>query len=421
MAYPESWLDNYCDLILKIGLNLQPGQPVVIGAGPEMFRTPIESQSFIHRLTQRAYDNGASEVEVHWFDPVISRLQKERNSLERLAEYDGWKVDRFLQAVKKDAAFVMTYAPDPALFQGIASERTDAYRKAELEAMAPFRKFYHGTMEVSWVVASVVTTAWAHRVFPEDRIPEAKEKLWELLLKAVRADHEDPVAAWKIHLDRLRERQKYMNRMQFAELHYEGQGTQLTVGLPERHVWISGATTKNGKGISFTPNVPTEEIFTSPDRGRTNGTVRSTMPLSYGGRLVNDLIFHFEKGKIVKATADLPSDELTSVLGLDVDEGARFLGEIALVPQQSPITQMNTLFYNTLFDENASCHLAFGNGFPIGIEDGTSLTSEVLLGRGVNVSAVHVDFMIGTSELNIDGVTSSGEVVPLFRKGDWVV
>ncbi|WP_164472872.1 aminopeptidase [Cohnella candidum] len=421
MAIPEKWLDSYCDVILKVGLNLQPGQPIVIGAGPEMFRTPIESRPFIHRLTQRAYDHGASEVEVHWFDPVIARLHKERGSVERLAEYDEWKADRFLQAAKKDAAFIMTYAPDPSLYNGIAAERLDAYRKAELAALAPFRRLYHGTMEVSWTVASVVTTEWASRVFPEVSVTEAKEKLWGLLLKAVRADQEDPIAAWEQHLGHLRKRQQYMNDRQFKELRYEAPGTRLTVGLPDKHLWISGATTTNGKGIPYSPNVPTEEIFTSPDRSRTSGTVRSTLPLSYGGRLIRDLAFRFEQGKIVEATADLPADELASVLGLDHDEGARYLGEIALVPQRSPIAELNTVFYNTLFDENASCHLAFGGGFPTAIEGGAGLPSDEVLSRGVNVSAVHVDFMMGSSELQIDGVTAAGEIVPLFRNGNWVV
>jgi aminopeptidase len=416
---PESWFDKYCDVILKVGLNLQQGQPLVIGAGPEMFRTPLDSQDFIRRLTRRAYDNGASDVEVHWFDPVISRLQKERSSIERLTDFDGWKIDRFMQAVEKDAAFVMTYAPDPTLFQGIPPERIDAFRKAEANATAPFRKFYHGTMEVSWVAASVVTAEWARQVFPEESIEVAITKVWELILKAVRADCENPIAEWKRHLDRLRERQQYMNQMQFRELRYQGPNVDLTVGLPEQHLWISGATTKNGKGISFVPNIPTEEIFTSPDRNKTNGVVRSTMPLNYNGRLIRDLAFRFKNGRIEQATAELPSEELAAVLGLDADEGARYLGEIALVPQESPLTQMNTLFYNTLFDENASCHLAFGNGFPIVLEDGAKMTKEELSNRGINTSNSHVDFMIGSDKLEIDGVTASGEIVPLFRGGNW--
>jgi aminopeptidase len=314
----------------------------------------------------------------------------------------------------------MTYAPVSTSFQGIPPERMNAFHKAELSAGEPLRHLVAG-MEVSWVAASVVTNEWARQVFPNVPEQEAKSRLWELIFKSVRADCEDPAAEWKQHLDRLEERQHYMNGMQFTALRYQGPGTDLTVGLPSQHQWNSGATTKNRNGIPFVPNLPTEEIFTSPDRLKTNGIVRSAMPLNYNGRVIRDLTFQFENGRIEKATADLAPQDLAGALGLDVDEGARYLGEIALVPHESPIAQLNTLFYNSLFDENASCHLAFGDGFPSAVEGGAQMEKDEIAGRGVNSSNVHVDFMIGSAELDIDGIKPSGDIVPLFRSGTWVV
>jgi len=416
----EDQLDRYCDVILRTGVNLQPGQPLVIGAGPEMFLAPMEAREFVHRLAARAYVHGASDVDVHWFDPVLSRLQKENASAEAMTDVAPWKSDRFLQAADRDAAFVMIHVPSPALYAGIAPDRIAPFKKAESEAINPFRQIY-SRMQVSWCIIAVATDEWAQQVFPGEPAAEAKMKLWELILQAVRADRESPEAEWSRHLEQLRERQRYMDGRQFAQLRYKGPGTDLTIGLPKGHKWISGATTRNAKDIPFVPNLPTEEIFTSPDRSKTNGIVRSTLPLSWGGRLVRDLAFRFENGKIVEATADMPPSELAAVLGLDMDEGARYLGEVALVPQASPIARMKHIFYNTLFDENASCHLAFGNGFPIAVEGGPGLDKAVLSELGINASTTHVDFMIGSDELDIDGVTESGEVVPLFRQGNWVV
>ncbi|WP_274365664.1 aminopeptidase [Paenibacillus thermotolerans] len=417
MPVHEKYLDQYAELIVKVGANVQPGQPVLIGAGSEMFTASVEAADFIRRIVQQAYKAGASYVDVNWFDPEIGRLTMEHAKLEELTAYPKWKVDWFENTASKGAAYIQPFCPNMDLYAGIDAERVNAVKRAESLATIEFRRSNISTMKQNWVIAAIPTKAWASRMFPELPDERALEELWSLVLRIARADGDDPVGTWRLHLEQLRKRQDYMNKMRFRKLKYASKTCDLELELPEKHVWISGANTVNGQGLPFVPNIPTEEVFTSPLKGSVNGTVRSTLPLNYNGSLIEGIQMRFENGKIVEASATAGEEALLGLL--DTDEGGRFLGEIALVPSDSPLARMGKVFYNTLFDENASCHLAFGNGFPFCLEGGGAMSREELAGHGVNFSATHVDFMIGSEDLDIDGVTAEGETVPIFRAGRW--
>lgn len=274
-------------------------------------------------------------------------------------------------------------------------------------------------MKVNWCGAAAPVKGWADAALPDLPEGERMQALWEHILMACRVTGEgDPVAAWKEHLGRLGERTAFLNRSRFTRLHYRAPGTDLTIGLPERHRWISGAGARNSQGVAFCPNLPTEEVFTAPQKDGVNGVVRSTLPLNYAGTLITGMTLRFANGRVVSYSADSGQEVLGGIF--DTDEGARFLGEVALVPVTSPIYETGILFYNTLFDENASCHLAVGRPYPICVEGGGAMSPAEREQAGLNYSSTHVDFMIGSEALDIDGETASGERVPLFRKGMWV-
>lgn len=270
--------------------------------------------------------------------------------------------------------------------------------------------------KVSWSVIAVPSPEWADMVFPELPREDREHALWEAIFRATRADAADPVQAWKEHHAMLNSKVEYLNAKQYKYLHYEAPGTRLTIELPPGHIWIGGGTV-NKDGISFMANMPTEEVYTAPLREGVNGVVRSTKPLSYQGNLIDNFTITFEKGRIVKAVAEKGQDTLQKLI--DTDEGSHYLGEVALVPHQSPISQSNIIFYNTLFDENASNHLAIGNAYPVNIKNGSSMSKEELKQLGLNTSLTHVDFMMGSAEMNIDGETAEGIREPIFRNGNW--
>lgn len=272
--------------------------------------------------------------------------------------------------------------------------------------------------QMSWCIIAAASRPWAKRVFPEKEETEALEALWNAIFQATRVDQEDPESMWKKHNTSLQEKMALLNQKRYKKLHYRAPGTDLTVELPTHHVWCGGGT-ENKRGIQFNPNIPTEEVFTAPLKLGTSGTVRSTKPLSYQGNLIENFTFRFEKGKIVDISAEKGLDALQSII--EIDEGAGYLGEIALVPHNSLISNTDLIFYNTLFDENASCHLAIGAAISTCIEEGAKLSSEELQKAGVNTSMTHVDFMIGSADLDIDGETDEGIREPIFRKGNWAL
>lgn len=284
--------------------------------------------------------------------------------------------------------------------------------------MRPLKQYrkYIQSDKVSWTVIGAASDSWAEKVFPEEPVDTRVQKLWDAIFSATRVDTDQPVEAWKNHDLALHEKVDYLNAKRYKSLHYKAPGTDLTIDLNEKHLWV-GAGSENEQGHEFMANMPTEEVFTVPFKTGVNGVVSSTKPLSYGGNIIDRFSVKFEKGRIINVKAEVGEDILKRLV--DTDEGSHYLGEVALVPYHSPISESNILYYNTLFDENASNHLAIGSAYAFCIEGGKKMSPDELVENGLNESITHVDFMIGSAEMDIDGITADGRIEPVFRKGDW--
>jgi aminopeptidase len=317
---------------------------------------------------------------------------------------------------EKGAAFVSVAASDPELLKEVKPERVMKTQKASSTALKEYRERTMSNKN-AWCVVSVPTASWAKKVFPELSEQAAMEKLWEAICKTVRVDRPDPVAAWEEHKQYLKKSMDFLNAHNFKELHYQNSlGTDLTIELPEGHIWLAGSEF-TPEGVEFIANMPTEEVFTLPKKTGVNGKVVSSKPLNYNGNLIDGFALTFKDGKIIEYSAHKGQEVLEKLIG--TDDGSHYLGEVALVPFDSPISNSNILFYNTLFDENASCHLAFGKAYPVCIKDGSEQDKETLAARGGNDSLVHEDFMIGTADLAITGITHAGETVEVFKDGNF--
>jgi len=403
-------LKKYAEILIRIGLHVQEGQPVSIAA-------PLEAVDFVRILSATAYDAGAKYVEINWHDPLCGRIDMERKSLAALQEVPKWPIAMTDELYAENAAFLSFLAADPDLLAGIDPERITLHHQAVGIAYQGIQKYFMEE-KVSWLACSIPTKDWAQKMFPDETPDEAVAKLWSAIFSVMRMEEADPAEAWALHAQQLEERAHKLSDKRFTRLHYTAPGTDLWVGLPEHHKWV-GARAYNEKGTWFTPNLPTEEIFTLPHRNSVEGTVRSTMPLAYGGVTIEGIELRFEEGRIVHYSATKGEETLKGLI--ETDEGSHYLGEIALVPDDSPISNLNLLFYNTLFDENASCHLAIGKAYPFCLQGGKEMSEQELLDAGANDSITHVDFMIGSAELDIDGETADGTMVPLFRKGNFVI
>ena len=402
-------LDKYANLCVRVGINIQKDQPLVINA-------PVEGVEFVRLLAKRAYEAGAKEVYVNWNDGDITRMKFEYAPMEVFENFPKWYADGMEDYAEKGAGFISISAQDPYLLKGIDPKKIAANNKSSSIALKKFREYTMNDIN-SWCVISIPTKKWAKRVFPDVNEEEAVEKLWDAIFKALRIYEEDPVEAWKNHLNNIESKVKFLNEMNFKKLHYKSSnGTDLEVELPEGHIWAGGGG-NNSKGVYFVANMPTEEVFTMPHKYRVNGVVYSTKPLNYGGNLINNFSLTFKDGKVVDFTAEEGYEVLKDLL--DLDEGAKRLGEVALVPYDSPISNSNIIFYNTLFDENASCHFALGKAYPTNLKGGPDMNEEELDKAGVNDSLTHVDFMVGTDDLSIVGETREGKKVQIFEKGNW--
>ncbi|WP_139902495.1 aminopeptidase [Clostridium thermarum] len=405
----QELLNKYASLVVKIGANVQPGQTVVL-------MSPVETADFARAITEAAYTAGARDVFVEWNDEKLSRIKYLNAPDEVFDEVPSWKKDFTLTNLRKGAAFIQIKASDPDAFKGVDVSRISRSMKAFTTEL----KEYHEALmsnKNAWCIASVPTEAWARKVFPELPAEEAVARLWEAILKAVRVDTEDPVAAWKEHTLNLKKSMAFMNDNNFKYLHYRNSlGTDLTIELPEGHVWVGGSEETTG-GVKFIANMPTEEVFTLPKKTGVNGTVVSSMPLNHNGSLVDKFSITFKDGRITDYTAEVGYEVLKSII--ETDEGSHYLGEVALVPKDSPISNQNILFYNTLFDENASCHLAIGRAYSPCIKNNENMSEKQLEEAGVNNSLIHVDFMIGTKDLEITGITADGKEIPVFIDGNF--
>jgi aminopeptidase len=413
MADLDTLLDTYAAVILKVGVNLQPGQTLSIGAPGA--GAPIETADFVRRVAAQAYAAGAGDVVVEWADPQLQRVRLLSAPESALEDVPAWKVQGTQALMDRNAAFLNLFAPSPDLMADVPPERVARMQTA-------FARAYHGftdamgRLRYTWSIAAVATPTWARKVFPDLPVDEAVARLWQCIFRGMRVEAPDPVQAWRDHLAQLDTHADFMNRSHFARLHYVAPGTALTIDLPERHVWVSAAHAVNAAGTSFVPNTPTEEIFTLPQRDGVNGVLRSTMPLNLNGVMVRNLRLTLERGRIVDFGADEGYEAIKHII--ETDDGSHYLGEVALVPVGSPVDFGFPLF-NTLFDENASCHVAIGKALPVCLEGGEQMSPEELAAAGANDSLTHIDFMVGSPQLHIDGETASGERVPVFRNGTW--
>ncbi|WP_026756591.1 aminopeptidase [Sediminimonas qiaohouensis] len=402
-------LDRLAEVAVKVGLNLQEGQDLLLTA-------PIAAAPLVRRIAVHAYEAGAGVVTPLLSDDQVTLARFAHARDESFDRAAGWLYEGMAQAFDANTARLGVVGDNPMLLSNEDPERVSRASKAQSEAYKPARERITG-FDINWNLVAWPGTEWAQLVFPD--LPEgaAVAKLADAIFAASRVEDADAVANWQAHNARLRARTDWLNAQRFAALHFTGPGTDLRVGLADGHEWMGGASlAKNG--IVCNPNIPSEEVFTTPHAARVEGHVSATKPLSYQGTLIEDIAVRFESGRIVEASASRGEAVLHKVL--DSDEGARRLGEVALVPHSSPISQSGLLFYNTLFDENAACHIALGQCYSKCFEGGDTLSREEIAARGGNESMIHIDWMIGSAEIDIDGVTGDGSRVPVFRKGEWV-
>ncbi|KMJ59499.1 peptidase M29 [Bacillus sp. LL01] len=408
MSNLHTTMEKYAELAVKVGVNVQKGQTLIVNAD-------IATAPFVRLVTKKAYEAGAKLVQIEWTDEQATRIRYDHAPDESFEHFPTWRAKMFEKAYEEGAAMLAITSVNPDLLKGVDASKIANLQKAAGEATKGYRKMVMAD-KISWSIVAVPSKGWSAKVFPDLSEQEQEEKLWEAIFHATRANLEDPVQAWIEHKEKLSEKVEFLNNKKFKSLHYQAEGTDLTIELAEKHVWI-GPESINEKGVAFIANMPTEEVFTTPLKTGVNGTVRSSKPLNYGGNMIDNFSITFENGKIVSFEAEEGYETLQKLI--ETDEGSHYLGEVALVPHDSPISNTNLIFYNTLFDENASHHLAIGNAYSFALEGGKQMSEEELEAAGANSSITHVDFMIGSSDMNIDGITHDGARVPLFRQGNW--
>ncbi len=404
----KSVLRNYARLIVRKGVNVQKDQPVLIVC-------ELDQPAFVEMVVEEAYLAGASEVRVEWSHQNLTRYHVRYQSEETLARVEAWEKAKLRHRMKTLPAYIYLLSEDPDGLRGIDQKKYGTAMQKRARVIKPFRDEMDNKYQ--WCIAAVPGVEWAKKVFPGERPKRAVERLWHAILEASRALG-DPFAAWEEHNDDLRENADYLNSLNLRELHItDSNGTDLRIGLNPDGLFVGGEEPLLTNGVLYNPNIPTEEIFTSPKAGDVDGIVYSSRPLSYRGALITDFSVRFENGRAVEVKAKENEDLLRQLISMD--DGASMLGEVALVPCTSPIFKQNIFYYNTLFDENAACHLAFGAGFPSTLDDYEKYTLEECHKKGINDSIIHVDFMFGTPDTEIVGITACGEKVSLFRFGEW--
>jgi aminopeptidase len=407
-------LKIYADLAIQVGLNLQPGQKLILQS-LRYGGVPIQVAPLVRELAASAYRAGASLVDVEWRDDELRLIRFRHAPRDSFEEFPAWQAAGILEVIEGGGAMLSISASDPDLLEGQDPELVDLQERVMRKYWKPISD-HIGKNTVNWSVLSIPVEGWANKIFPKLPPEQQIPALWETLFKICRVDREDPVAAWKEHLADLAKRSSYLTRKAYRALHYTAPGTDLRIGLPEGHIWRS-AGFETQSGIPFTANIPTEEVFTLPDCRDIEGTVASARPLVYAGTVIDKFSLTFKEGKVVDFSAEQGESVLEKMLKMD--EGASSLGEVALVPDSSPISQSGLLFFNTLLDENASCHLALGNAYRFSLQGGETLTSEEFAALGGNNSLIHEDFMIGSAKMDIDGVLANGQQEAVFRGGEW--
>lgn len=407
----EDYIEKYSELILKVGLKIKEGDKLVL-------RCPIEARDFAVECTKKAYELGAGEVVVDYRDQVISRLKYENESLDILTDVPKHKVDKENYYMENKAKYLSVTGSDPDAFKGVDAEKLFKSNLANSKALRDFSAKMMANY-VSWIVVGASIPSWASKVFPDLEEGEAVRRLWFEIFNSVRLFEEDPIKALENHVANLNRYSKFLNEAKFEKLIYKSQrGTDLEVGLPKGYIF-AGAGDVNSDGEEFIANMPSEEVFSAPRLDGVNGKVYSTLPLNYNGNLIKDFYLVFKDGEVVDYDAKAGKEYLKNIL--DTDEGAKRLGEVALVSYNTPISMRKVLFYNTLYDENASCHFALGKSYPTCLEGGEKLSIEELKERGMNDSLTHVDFMVGDETTEIIGVKVNGDQVQIFKEGNFVI
>lgn len=405
----DQLIEKYANLFVTTGVNVQEGHTISLSCS-------VDNAKLARAIAKAAYEKGANEVLIEWTDDVISRMTYEFQSEETLTNVPKYRIEKMNYLLEKGASRIGIISSDPDNLSGLDGDKIAATQKAVSQALKPMREASQAN-KISWTLGAAASPKWAAKVFPDLETEEEQvDALWDAIFKAVHLYDEDPIATWAEKDKTLEAKAEELNKENFTALHYTAPGTDLTIGLPKGHRW-EGAGSDNVRGERFMANMPTEEVFTAPDANRIDGVVVSTKPLSYAGSIIEGMEFHFENGRVTKVTADKGEEVIQKLI--EQDEGAASLGEVALVPHESPISQSGLIFFNTLYDENASNHVALGSAYAFNLEGGTEMSEDELKEAGLNRSTTHVDFMIGSSEMDIDGIKEDGSRVPIFRNGTW--
>lgn len=407
MTFKEK-LEQFAELTVKVGANVQKGQTLLIN-------TTIDTVDFTRLVVKKAYEVGAARVTVNFSDDEINREFFDNAPDDEFAKYPRWISEQRDELIERKGALLWIDAADPDSLTGVPVEKLSAHQKASGKALANYRNAVMND-KIAWSIIAVPSKKWAAKVFPNLKEEEQVPALWEAIFKTVHIGEGNVIDNWEQHLKNLDERAAILNKKRYAKLHYTAPGTDLTIELPDKHIWCTGAS-YTPEGTSFVANMPTEEVYTMPSKYGVNGYVSNTKPLAFQGNIIDQFKITFENGKIVKTEAKVGAELLQELT--KADEGSKYLGEVALVPHESPISASNILYYNTLFDENASNHLAIGEAYPTCYEGGSALSKEQLEEKGINTSITHEDFMVGSGEMDIDGVLPDGTVEPIFRNGSW--
>lgn len=404
----EEKLEQFAELTVKVGANVQKGQTLLIN-------TTTDTVEFTRLVVKKAYEVGAARVTVNFSDDVINRQFFDNAPDAEFAKFPRWISEQRDELIERKGALLWIDAADPDNLTGVPVEKLSAHQKASGKALENYRDAVMND-KIAWSIIAVPSKKWAAKVFPNLKEEEQVPALWEAIFKTVHIGEGNVIDNWEQHLKNLDERAAILNKKRYAKLHYTAPGTDLTVELPDKHIWCTGAS-YTPEGTSFVANMPTEEVYTMPSKYGVNGYVSNTKPLAFQGNIIDHFKITFENGKIVKTEARVGAELLQELT--KADEGSRYLGEVALVPHESPISASNILYYNTLFDENASNHLAIGEAYPTCYEGGSALSKEQLEEKGINTSITHEDFMVGSGEMDIDGILPDGTVEPIFRNGNW--
>lgn len=408
----ENLLKEFAKLAIRVGINIQPKQYLIVNA-------PVEAYEFVRTVVEEAYNAGAGNVIINWKDDTVNSLYYQNVSDEVLTEVPQFLIDKYRYVLDKGAALLSITSPNPNVYKNVDPMKMSMASNAS-NSKLKFFSDYTMASRTQWAIIAYPNYEWAQQVFPTLPKEEAYEKLLEAILYTSRVEEKkDSVQEWNNHMKNLEVHNKILNDYNFEKIHFKnGIGTDLEIYLVENHIWAGGGEMSE-KGVFFAPNIPTEETFTMPHNKKINGTVVSTKPLNFRGKLIPKFKLTFKDGVVVKYEADEEIETLKSLL--ETDEGSKSLGEVALISYDSPISNLGIIFYNTLFDENASCHLALGNAYSMNIKDGTTMPEEELVKLGYNISNVHVDFMFGSSDMEIVGTTHDGKEIQIFRKGNFVI